>query len=83
MVIGATVDPYFRLPLWLRADVRGHTLWAYNREHLAVLEAYVRAELRARTPNWNASLVSRLPRWLKAAEARQSVLRAIARLGRR
>lgn|SRR6185369_1364642 len=83
MVLGATVDPYFRFPLWLRADVRGQTLWAYNRDHLALLEAYVRAELRARTPNWNASLVSRLPRWLKAAEARASVLRALARLARR
>lgn len=83
MVVGAAVDPYFKLPLWLRGEVRGRPLWAYNREHLAVLEAYVRADLRRRAPNWNASLASRLPRWLKTSEMRQPVLRAIARLERR
>lgn len=83
MVLGRSFDPYFRLPLWLQAEVQGHVLWAYNRDHLSFLEAFVRADNRALVPNWNASLVSRLPRWLKAATARQSVLRAIAKVARR
>src|SRR5689334_7508158 len=31
MRIGGTTDPYLGLPLWLRTDVRGEQLWAYNR----------------------------------------------------
>jgi hypothetical protein len=83
IVLGESVDPYFRLPLWLRAEVKGNTLWAYNREHLSILEAYVRADVRRRAPNWNASLVSRLPRWLKAASMRQVLLRTIDRVAHR
>jgi hypothetical protein len=83
MTLGDFVDPYFGLPLWLRADVQGRTLWAYNREHLSFLDAYVRAGVRQRAPNRNASLASRLPRWLKASGVRQPVLRAIARVARR
>ena len=83
MVLGGAFDPYFRLPLWLQAEVQGHVLWAYNRDHLSFLEAFVRADTRARAPNWNSSLVSRLPRWLKVAAARQPVLRAIAKIARR
>ena len=83
MLLGQPVDPYFRLPLWFRADIQGRTLWAYNREHLSFLEAYVRADVRRRAANWNASLASRLPRWLKASGARRSVLSAIARMARR
>jgi hypothetical protein len=83
MKLGEAVDPYFRLPLWLRADVRGETLWAYNREHLCFLDAYIRATLRQRAPNHNASLVSRLPRWMKTSALRQDVLKAIARASQR
>jgi len=83
MRLGESTDPYFGLPLWLRTDVRGETLWAYNREHLSFLDAYVRAALRQRAPNWNASLTSRLPRWMKTASRRQDVLKAIARIAAR
>src|ERR1044072_7337487 len=31
---GAAVAPFFRQPLWLTTTVRGHRLWAYNRDHL-------------------------------------------------
>jgi hypothetical protein len=83
MKVGHPQDPYFRLPLWLSADVGGETLWAYNRDHLAFLDAYLRAALRQRAPNHNGSLASRLPRWMKAASARQNVLKALARVARR
>lgn len=83
MKLGEAADPYFGLPLWLRADVRGETLWAYNRDHLSFLDAYVRATLRQRAPKHNASLASRLPPWMKTAKMRHDVLDAIARLSRK
>jgi len=82
MRIGDSTDPYFGLPLWLRTEVRGERLWAYNRDHLAFLDAYVRAAHRQRSPNRNASLASRLPRWMKASAVRHQVLNAIGRLAR-
>jgi hypothetical protein len=83
MHIGGAIDPYFGLPLWLCTDVRGQQLWAYNRDHLAFLEAYLRAAVRQRAPNWNASLASRLPQWMKSASMRQDVLKAITRTAHR
>jgi hypothetical protein len=80
---GSPVDPYFRLPLWLRTDVRGECVWAYNREHLAFLNAFLRTGIRLRAPNRNASLASRLPGWMKTAALRPHVLRAISRLARK
>lgn len=69
------VDWFFRLPLWLQTPCCGHTLWAYNYEHLDYVERYVRAELRTEEPYQNGSLASRLPAWLKSAKHRDDVLR--------
>jgi hypothetical protein len=33
-VWGEPVDPWFRAPLWLRGELRGHTVWAFNQRHL-------------------------------------------------
>jgi hypothetical protein len=83
MVLGAPVDPYFRLPLWLRSNIKGEDVWAYNRDHLTFLEMYVRAAIRRRTPNRNASLASRLPRWMKNAHNRDAILKAFNRMASR
>jgi len=78
---GGPIDPFFRLPLWLRADCRGHTLWAFNEPHLDLIEAYVAADLRERGHGpHRMSLVSRLPGWLKSAKNRDEVLRTIRRI---
>jgi hypothetical protein len=78
---GAAVDPFFGRPLWLRTRCVGHLLWAYNHEHVAELADYIGARLRERGPLWsNQSMVSRLPRWLKAADNRTEVLAGLARL---
>lgn len=80
-VFGEPADPYFRQPLWLQADCRGHLLWAYNAGHLDLLESYVAARLRERGPiPGTMSLVERLPAWLKSAKNRADVLRLIRRL---
>ena len=78
--IGGPVDWYFHQPLWLQTPCAGHTLWAYNAEHLAFLEGYVGAGLRQRRPNVNRSLASRLPRWLLDAKLRADVLVGTRRL---
>lgn len=78
-------DWYFQLPLWLQCSCAGNRLWAYNLEHLAYLESYVRATLRLRGTQSqgearNATLASRLPRWMTSAKNRQEVLKAIKTL---
>jgi ribosomal protein L37E len=80
--IGAPIDWYFRLPLWLQTPCRGRILWAYNAAHLRFLEDYIGADLRERLPNphTNKSLASRLPSWMKSAKNRDEVLKGIARL---
>jgi ribosomal protein S27E len=78
---GGPVDPYFQLPLWLQADCRGKTLWAFNEVHLDLIEAYVAAGIRERGHGPpRMSLVSRLPAWIKFAKNRDDVLRTIRRI---
>ena len=80
-VFGVPVDPYFRLPLWLKADCCGKALWAYNAEHLNILESYVAARLRERRASpGSMTMVARLPAWLKSAKHRDEILRGIRRL---
>ncbi len=81
-------DDYFGLPLWLQVPCCGDVLWAYNERHLALIEDYVRAGLRERRRNsehgWaNQALLSRLPRWVKAARSRADVLGCTAKLRKR
>jgi hypothetical protein len=82
--IGSAHDSYFGLPLWLQIAVDDRILWFYNLRHLQFVEAFVRATLRERRTDIhgcrNASVISRLPNWLKAAKNRQRILKAIDRL---
>ncbi|MBM0258104.1 hypothetical protein [Micromonospora sp. 4G55] len=74
-------DPYFGLPLWLSVDCRGRVLWAYNGEHVDLLEAYVSARLRERGRDMGSqTLVERLPAWVKDGKHRADVLEGIGRL---
>lgn len=77
------LDPYFNQPLWLTTTVRGHTLWAYNHDHLTFLKQLVQATLRQHTPNQNRTLSNRLPKWLLDKKNRPHVLRAINKLENR
>ncbi len=79
----AAIDQCFGLPLVLQTACAGHTLWAYNPEHLAFLRAYLEADLREDHATSHSSAASRLPRWLKLARHRAEALRAVARLERR
>lgn len=85
LVIGAPVDPYFHLPLWLKMEVGDELLWAYNHEHLDFLEQHVGAKLRERSgfQYQVKSIGAKLPRWMTAAKRRDEVLRAIGKLRER
>jgi hypothetical protein len=81
---GAEVDPHFWLPLWLRASCcGGNRLWAWNAEHLDVLESYIGARLRERgaLERWGStSMLEKLPAWMKTAKNRDELLKVTARL---
>ncbi len=85
IIIGANIDPYFRLPLWLQKEMPDGLLWAYNYEHLDFLENHVSAELRNRekSPMRNKSLGSRLPKWMTSKKNRNEVLSGIEKLKRK
>lgn len=78
-------DSYFGASLWMKTRCCGHSLWAFNRRHLELLENYVEAKLRERREyeesGWaNRSLVSRLPAWMKSAKNREEILKGLVRL---
>jgi hypothetical protein len=79
---GGPIDPWFGVPLWLQADVKGEVLWAYNAEHLAWLWDFVAATHRRddATRNHMRSVANRLPKWIGLAKHRQPILAAIAEL---
>jgi hypothetical protein len=83
---GRPYDWYFGLPLWLQTPCCGSTLWALNRAHLDFLESYVAAHQRTKVGAASAgkvrnrSMASRLPRWMKSARHRETVLKSLAYL---
>jgi len=67
-------DAYFQ---W---DIRGHILWAYNREHARVLLEFIGSKERdeMRYPRYRDSL-RKLPSELISAKVRDDVIKAIKR----
>ncbi len=82
---GGAVDPWFGVSLWLSADFRGHTVWAFNADHLEVLRDFVAADLRERAPAPGAamSMLEKLPGWMTSAKHRDGLLPVLARLSAR
>ena len=75
------IDPTFGLPLYLSTTVRKHVLWAFNPDHIAYLADYLGANLRKRSLYpYNMTVMARLPRWMKAAKSRTSIMAALKRL---
>ncbi len=71
------LEPSFGLSLRLQKECAGELLWGYNPDHLRFIRDYVTARVRERLPNRNASLISRLPKWIKQAKNRQQISTAI------
>ncbi|MCH9682509.1 MAG: TFIIB-type zinc ribbon-containing protein [Deltaproteobacteria bacterium] len=75
------LDPFFGLPLWLQTNVRGNLLWAWSEAHLEEIERFVEALLRERSPQaGNSSMASRLPAWMKRANAREPMRKGLQKL---
>ncbi|RKS76556.1 hypothetical protein BZB76_1912 [Actinomadura pelletieri DSM 43383] len=80
-VLGGTEDPFFHRPLWLQTRCVGHTLWAYNEEHVTELSAYVGAKLRERGDiRPTMAMFARLPVWMKRSDNRREVLAGLETL---
>ncbi|MBC8065313.1 MAG: TFIIB-type zinc ribbon-containing protein [Chlorobia bacterium] len=82
-ILGAPVDPYFHIPLWLQSECCGEILWAYNRRHLDYMQEYVAAKLRDTGPSGRRNLGNKLPKWMLLAKNRVEVLRTIERLAKK
>lgn len=84
---------YTELPLWLKANFRGHVFWAVNEDHLNHMERVIQAELRERPViqlpkavrarfKTNQNMPFNLPSWILSAKNRPDLLRLIQRLRR-
>lgn len=74
---GQKGDPFFGYALWLQTEVKGHLFWAYNREHLEEIKAFVQADLRERQSTYLMTMTARLPQFIKEAKNREHILKAI------
>jgi hypothetical protein len=79
VALGGPNEPFFSRPLWLQTPCCGHTLWAYNSQHLDTLQFYLAAGLREHIGP-TMGMLGRLPAWIKKASHRSELLQAIERL---
>ncbi|MCG8614594.1 MAG: hypothetical protein MI802_00150 [Desulfobacterales bacterium] len=78
---GRPIDPYNGETLWYLDQVKGNPLWAYNLSHLVYLRNFVTSPLRERDENAGKySVLTNLPKWMKAQKNRDAIVRALARL---
>lgn len=82
MIVNSPYDPFFRYEVWYTTETKFGILWAYNLEHLSVIENYIADQLRSRNglPYKNNSIGSRLPQWVKDAKNRVYLLKIITKL---
>jgi len=76
------VDPFFGYEVWFCIETKYGVLWAYNIEHLTVIENYIAETLRSRNgiPYKNNSIGSRLPQWVKDSKNRDYLLKLITKM---
>lgn len=75
-------DPFFGFDVWYQIETKHGLLWAYNQEHLTMIENYIADIHRTRNVLLykNNSIGSRLPQWIKNAKNRIYLLKIIATL---
>lgn len=83
---GLVCDSVYGLPLWLQKSFQGEMFWAFNEEHLLLLEQYITAKLRERgiPPVKNISrkstMLNRLPAFISKAGNRAGLLKLIQQM---
>lgn len=72
-------EGFFNAELWYQNGFGKGFFWAYNLEHINYLERYIKADLRERNNNgsYNGTMISRLPKFVKAAKNRERLLKII------
>lgn len=84
ITIGQPVDCYFKMKLWYQSNFKDEVLFAYNLEHLSFLNYYITDKIRERVQlneQWsNASLQSRLPKWMLSRNNRVQLIKKINEL---
>lgn len=72
-------EVFFNAELWYQNGFGKGFFWAYNLEHINYLERYIKADLRERNNNgsYNGTMISRLPKFVKAAKNRERLLKII------
>jgi len=84
ILIGQPVDCYFKFKLWYATSFKGETVFAYNNDHLNFIFDYINDKLRTRSKEngqWsNASLKSRLPKWMLKADNRKGIIKKLNEL---
>ncbi|WP_119080906.1 hypothetical protein [Chitinophaga alhagiae] len=58
--LNTSIDPFFGFTLWYRIQTNEGLLWAYNLEHLAVIEACIADDLHGRNRAYLLRLIDRL-----------------------
>lgn len=79
LTMNSPCDPFFELDVWYRLETAHGLLWAYNLDHLEVIEEYIADRMRSRNglPYKNNSIASRLPQWVKEAKNRDYLIKQI------
>lgn len=82
LFLNSPVDPFFGYDVWYQIETKYGLLWAYNLEHLTVIENYIVDKLRSRNgiPYKNNTIGSRLPQWVKESKNRTYLLKLIKRI---
>ena len=72
-------DPFFQFPVWYEIPTTHGSLWAYNEEHLTVIENFIADKIRSRNgiALKNKSIASRLPVWASSAKNREYLVKTI------
>lgn len=72
-------DPFFQYKVWFNMPTTYGFLWAYNLEHLNIIEKFIADKIRSRNglENKNKSIASRLPTWVSSAKNRDCLLKTI------
>lgn len=71
------IDPFFGLQLFLKTECKNGVIWAFNLDHIKKYRDFINAGLRERRDTLEWSWITRLPEWIKSAENRRNVLKAL------